>query len=229
MLPNTLENTLEYILEQTSEVNKNKRKCNQILTRNCNKRKRLMMKNNLNELNNDYEELIYAMKKWYNIVNISLLFLKIQTISKQLSEYVKQTIEIISSSDICNYNSLYSALTQTTYKDSLYELLILKTNLQQYFNCNSSCSNIDFPFISITDISSLKLKANRKLSQLNETLILLYVSSFQSQKTWNPDKLKLKYYIIDSVKYLFKIQKLYYKINHLIKHIGNFSNLQKKN
>ena len=216
-------NTLE-----PEDLNIKKRKCIKLLTYNCNKRKRLIMKNNLNEMKNDYEELIYAMGKWLNIVDISLLLSKIQTISKQLLEYVKETINIISSSDICNYNSLYNALNNSTCKESLSELLILKKDLQQYFNCNSSCSNIDFPFISITDISLLKLKANRQLLQLLETSTLLYVSAFQSQKIWSPDKLKLKYYINDCIKYLFKIQKLYYKINHLIKHIGNYSDLQKK-
>ena len=173
-------NTLEL-----ENFDKKKRKCIKILTHNCNKRKRLIMKNNLNEMEKDYEELIYAMEKWLNIVDISLFLSKIQTNSKQLLEYVRQTIEIISSSDICNYNSLYNALNNSTCKESLSELLILKKDLQQYFNCNSSCSNIDFPFISITDISLLKLKANRYLIQLHETSIMLYVSAFQSQKTWD--------------------------------------------
>ena len=225
----TLEQTFEQTLEQTLEINKKKRKCIQILTYNCNKRKRLMMKNNLNEMKNDYEELIYAIKKWFHIVDISSILSKIQNISKQLSEYVNQTIEIIISSDICNYNSLHNALSKSIYKESLSELLILKTNLQQYFNCNSSCSNIDFPFISITDISSLKIKAHRHLLQLHETSTLLYVSVFQSQKTWSPDKLKLKYYINDCCKYLFKMQKLYYKIDNLIKHIQNIVIYKKKN
>lgn len=219
MLPDTSEETLEF---------EKKRKCTQILTRNCNKRLRLMMKNNLNEMENDYKELIYAIKKWFNNVDISLILSKIQTISKQFSEYVKETINLFSSPDICNYNTLYNALNNSTYKESLSELLILKKDLQQYFNCISRCSNIDLPFISIYDISSLKLKANRQLLQLLETSTLLYVSAFQSQKIWSPDKLKLKYYINDCVKYLFKMHKLYYKIEHLIKHIKNFCDLQIK-
>jgi len=223
MLPKTLEQTLE----QTSDFEK-KRKCIQILTYNCNKRKRLMMKNNLNEMKNNYKELIYAIKKWFNIIDISSILSKIQIISKQLSEYVKQTIEIITSSDICNHNNLYNALYNSTCKDPLSKLLILKKDFQQYFNCKSSCLNIIFPLISITDIPSLKLKANKHLLQLLETSTLLYVSTFQSQKTWSPDKLKLKYYINDCVKYLFKMEKLYYKIDHLIKHIKNYSDLQKK-
>ena len=227
MLPNTFEQTSEQTLVQTSEFEK-KRKCALILIRNCNKRKRFMMKNNINEMKNDYKELIYAIKKWFNNVDISPILLKIQTISKQFSEYVKQTIEIISSSDIYNYNTLYNALNKSTYKESLSELLILKKDLQQYFNCISRCSNIDLPFISIFDIPSLKLKANRQLLQLIETSTLLYVSASQSQKTWSPNKLKLKYYIYDCCKYLFKMQKLYYKIDHLIKHIKNFCDLQIK-
>lgn len=218
MVPNTLE---------PEDLNIKKRKCIKILTYNCNKRKRLIMKNNLNEMENDYEELIYAIKKSFNIVDISLFFSNIQTISKQLSEYVKETINIISSSDICNHNNLYNAIYNSTCKQPLCELLILKKNLQEYFNCNSSFLKIDFPFISINDISSLKLKAKRHLIQLHETSIMLYVSAFQSQKTWEPDKLKLKYYINDCIKYLFKLQKLYYKIDHLIKHIRNYCDLQK--
>ena len=212
---------------QEQDIN-NKIKCIQILTYNCNKRKRIMMKNNLNEMENDYEELIFAIKKWYNVVDICSFFLNIQTISKQLSEYIKQIINIITSSEICNHDSLYSALTQNNFKESLSELLVLKTNLQQYFNCKSSCSNIDFPFISIIDIPSLKIKAKRHLLKFLETLTLLYVSSYQSQKTWEPNKLKLNYNINDSIKYLFKIQKLYYKMNHFIKHIENYCDLQKK-
>ena len=53
MVPNTLE---------PEDLNIKKRKCIKILTYNCNKRKRLIMKNNLNEMENDYEELIYAIK-----------------------------------------------------------------------------------------------------------------------------------------------------------------------
>jgi hypothetical protein len=211
----------------TLETDKKKIKCVLKLTRSCNRRKRFMMKDNLNVMKNDYEELINKMKKLCNIDNISSLFFKIQTISKQLSEYTNETIQIISSSDIYNYNSLYNSLSKSINKELLSELLILKTNLQKYFNCNPSFSNIIFPFISISDVASLKLKANRQLLQLHETLTLLYVSSFQSQKTWNPDKLKLKYYIYDCVKYLFKMEKIYYKIDHLIKHIGNFCDLQK--
>ena len=218
MVPNTLDQ---------EDLDKKKRKCIKLLTCNCNKRKRLIMKNNFNEMENDFEELIYAIKKSFNIVDISLFLSKIQTISKQLSEYAKETIKIISSSDISNHYNLYNALRKSTCKESLCELLILKKDLQQYFNCNSSYSNIDFPFISITDISLLKLKAKRHLLQLLETSTVLYVSTYQSQKTWEPDKLKLKYYINDCIKYLFKLQKLYYKIDHLIKHIGNYSDLQK--
>lgn len=218
MLPNTLEHTLEF---------ENKRRCALILTRNCNKRRRLMMKNNLNEMNNDYKELIYKMKEWYYKDDMSLFFSKIQTISKQLTEYVKETINIISSLDICNHNNLYNALYNSTCKESLSELLIMKTDLQQYFKCNSSFSNINFPFISITDISTIKIKANRYLLQLLETSTLLSVTAFQSQKTWTPDKLKLKYYINDCCKHLFKMLKLYYKIDHFIKHIKNLCDLQK--
>ena len=214
------------MIENTIEDLNKKRKCIKLLTHNCNKRKRSIMKYNLNEMKNDYEELIYVMKKCFNIVDISLFLLKINNISKQLTEYVKETIKVISSSDICHHNNLYYILKNSTYKESLTELLILKTILQQYLNCNSSFSNIDFPFISINDIPSLKLKANRYLLQLLETSVMLYVSAYQSQKTWEPDKLKLKYYINDCFKHLFKIQKLYYKIDHFIKHIGNLSMLQ---
>ena len=212
MLPNTLES-------------EKKIKCAIILTRKCNERKRSMMKNNFNEMKNDYKELIYKMSERKYKDNIISFFSKIETVSKQLSEYVKETINIISSLDICNYNNLYNFLSKSKFKESLFELLILKKDLQQYLNCNSRCSNIDFPFILITDITSLKIKVNRLLKKLLQNSILLYNLALQSQKTWEPDKLKLKYYINDCCKYLFKLQKLYYKIDNLIKHIGNFCDL----
>jgi predicted translin family RNA/ssDNA-binding protein len=214
MLPNTLES-------------EKKIKCAIILTRKCNERKRFMMKNNFNEMKNDYKELIYKMSEQKYKDNIISFFSKIETVSKQLSEYVKETINIISSLDICNYNNLYNALYNSTCKESLSELLIMKTDLQQYFKCNPSFSNINFPFISITDISILKIKANRYLLQLLETSTLLYITAFQSQKIWEPDKLKLKYYINDCCKHLFKMLKLYYKIDHFIKHIKNLCDLKK--
>ena len=221
---NTLEKT-EHTLEHTLEQLNKKRKSIQILTRNNNKKKRSIMKNNLYQMENDYKELIYTINKWFNITDISLFFSKIQTISKQLSEYIINAIEINSYSDMCNYNNLYNILSKSKYKESLSELLILKKDLQQYFNCNSRCSNIDYPFILINDITSLKIKVNKLLKQLLQTSILLYNFALQSQKTWEPNKLKLKYYINDCCKYLFKLQKLHYKIDNLIKHIGNFCDL----
>jgi len=139
------------------------------------------MKNNLYQMENDYKELIYTIKKCFNIVDISLFFLKIQTVAKQFSEYVRNAIEI-NSYDTSNYNNLYNILSKS--KESLSELLTLKKNLQQYFNCNQRCSNIDFPFISTTNIASLILIVNKLLTRLLQTSILLYNSALQSQKTW---------------------------------------------